>query len=279
MGGQGGGVLTGWIEDLARAQRLCRAGDLGRGRVAAHRGHDLLRRDVPRARTARPVFSLMPAAGDVDIMIAAEMMEAGRAIIRGFVTPDRTTLIASTHRVLAVSEKIGAGRRHRRIGRGRWPPPKSPRAAVMAADFDALAVEAGSVISASLFGALAASGALPFPREAFEAAIRAGGKGVEGSLRAFAAGLRGRRASAPARRRRVAKPRPRRQVRLAPPGCWPNGTALTAPRRRYARPGARHGRCPACARSSISRTSPMAPSILTGSTRVLPQDAPPAATC
>jgi indolepyruvate ferredoxin oxidoreductase, beta subunit len=47
--------------------------------------------------------------GDVDIMIAAEMMEAGRSIIRGFVTPDRTTLIASTHRALAVSEKMVPG--------------------------------------------------------------------------------------------------------------------------------------------------------------------------
>ena len=37
------------------------------------------------------------------------MMEAGRSIIRGFVTPDRTTLIASTHRALAVSEKMVPG--------------------------------------------------------------------------------------------------------------------------------------------------------------------------
>ena len=45
---------------------------------------------------------------------------------------------------------------------------------VIAADFDALAIAQGSVISASLFGALAGSGALPFPREAFEAAIQGG---------------------------------------------------------------------------------------------------------
>jgi indolepyruvate ferredoxin oxidoreductase beta subunit len=56
------------------------------------------------------------------------------------------------------------------------------------ADMDRLAVEQGSVISSSLFGALAGSGALPFPRAAFEEAIRAGGKGVEASLRGFAAG-------------------------------------------------------------------------------------------
>ena len=56
-----------------------------------------------------PVFALSPAAGDVDILIAAELMEAGRAVMRGFVTPDRTTLIASTHRTHAVSEKIVPG--------------------------------------------------------------------------------------------------------------------------------------------------------------------------
>jgi indolepyruvate ferredoxin oxidoreductase beta subunit len=59
---------------------------------------------------------------------------------------------------------------------------------VIAADFDRVAVGVGSVISASLFGALAASGALPFPVSAYEAAIKAGGKGAEASLRAFHAG-------------------------------------------------------------------------------------------
>ena len=111
MGGQGGGVLADWIVALAERQRLVRAGDLGARRRAAHRRHDLLRRDdrARRARAADPVLSLMPAPGDVDIVIAAELMEAGRAILRGLVTPDRTTLIASTHRSLAVVEKTAPG--------------------------------------------------------------------------------------------------------------------------------------------------------------------------
>ena len=53
-----------------------------------------------------PVLALMPVPGDVDIVIASELMEAGRAIQRGIVTPDRTTLIASTNRVYAMTEKI-----------------------------------------------------------------------------------------------------------------------------------------------------------------------------
>ena len=55
----------------------------------------------------------------------------------------------------------------------------------------------GSVISASMFGALAGSGALPFSREAFEATIRAGGKGIEPSIKAFGAAFeRARKQSA-----------------------------------------------------------------------------------
>ena len=53
-----------------------------------------------------PVLALMPVPGDVDVVIASELMEAGRAIQRGLVTPDRTTLIASTNRVFSMTEKI-----------------------------------------------------------------------------------------------------------------------------------------------------------------------------
>src|SRR3546814_10799482 len=47
----------------------------------------------------------MPVPGDVDIVVASELMEVGRAVLRGFVTEERTTLIGSTHRVYAISEK------------------------------------------------------------------------------------------------------------------------------------------------------------------------------
>ncbi|MES2145445.1 MAG: indolepyruvate oxidoreductase subunit beta family protein, partial [Pseudomonadota bacterium] len=186
VGGQGGGVLTGWIETLARANNYaCQATSVAG--VAQRTGATVYYVEMCPATDRQPVFNLMPAAGDVDIMITAEMMEAGRAIIRGFVTPDRTTLITSTHRALAVSEKMVPGDG---IASSAEVIAAAEIAArrVIAADFDAVAVAHGSVISATLFGALSASDALPFPREAFEAAIRAGGKGVEPSVRAFAAG-------------------------------------------------------------------------------------------
>src|SRR5260370_21408700 len=51
----------------------------------------------------------MPVPGEVDIVIGAELMEAGRAIQRGLVSPDRTTLIASAHRAYAVVEEAVPG--------------------------------------------------------------------------------------------------------------------------------------------------------------------------
>lgn len=185
VGGQGGGVLTGWIESLARHEGYsCQATSVAG--VAQRTGATIYYVEMAPAGDGVPVFSLAPANGDVDILIAAEMMEAGRAIMRGFVTPDRTTLIASSHRALAVSEKMVPGDGIADAG-------EVLAAAEIAADrlvcfdMEQLAVKNGSVISATLFGALAGSGALPFDRAAFEEAIKRGGKGVDASLRAFGA--------------------------------------------------------------------------------------------
>ena len=187
VGGQGGGVLTSWIEALARANGyVCQATSVAG--VAQRTGATVYYVEMSPASKRLPVFSLMPAAGDVDIMIAAEMMEAGRAIIRGFVTPDRTTLITSTHRALAVSEKTVPGDGIASSAEVMAAGEVAARRFI-AADFDAVALANGSVISATLFGALAASQTLPFSRAAFEAAIRAGGTGVDASLRAFSGGF------------------------------------------------------------------------------------------
>tara|TARA_R110002072_G_scaffold46593_1_gene129358 strand:- start:2343 stop:3878 length:1536 start_codon:yes stop_codon:yes gene_type:complete len=187
VGGQGGGVLTGWIETLARAQGFAVQATSVAG-VAQRTGATIYYVEMTQASDQQPVFALAPSAGDVDILVAAEMMEVGRAVMRGFVTPDRTTLIGSTHRALAVSEKSAPGDGIADADEVRAAAEIASQRLILA-DMDRLAVEQGSVISASLFGALAGSGALPFARAAFEDAIRAGGKGIEASLRAFAAGF------------------------------------------------------------------------------------------
>jgi indolepyruvate ferredoxin oxidoreductase beta subunit len=58
-------------------------------------------------------------------------------------------------------------------------------------DMQRAADDSGSIISSVLLGAIAASGALPFSREAFEETIRKTGKAVNANLRGFAAGYDG----------------------------------------------------------------------------------------
>ena len=184
MGGQGGGVLADWIVALAEEQGWVAQTTSVPG-VAQRTGATIYYLELMPARDGQtPVLSLMPTPGDVDVVMAAELMEAGRSVMRGLVTPDKTMLIASTHRSYAVGEKEKPG-----DGTG------NPVVVVDATDFaakktiafdmDSLAARNGSVISSCMFGALAASGALPFAKEAFHATIRAGGKGAEASLRAF----------------------------------------------------------------------------------------------
>jgi indolepyruvate ferredoxin oxidoreductase beta subunit len=188
MGGQGGGVLVDWIVALAESQGWIAQSTSVPG-VAQRTGATIYYVEMIETPPggAYPVLSLMPSPGDVDIVIGAELMEAGRAIQRGLVTPERTTLIASTHRAYAVQEKSAPGD-------GIADPTKIHDAARVAAkqfvafDMATLAEQTGSAISAVLFGALAGSAVLPFERAAYEATIRASGIGVAASLRAFAAG-------------------------------------------------------------------------------------------
>jgi indolepyruvate ferredoxin oxidoreductase, beta subunit len=186
LGGQGGGVLSDWIVELAESQGWHAQSTSVPG-VAQRTGATIYYVEMLPPKGGRaPILSLMPAQGEVDVVLASELMEAGRSILRGLVTPDRTTLIASTHRLYAVAEK-------EKPGDAIADPNTVVEAAGVAAkrtiafDMEALANKNNSHISACLFGTLAASGTLPFGRETFEAIIKAGGRGIEPSLNAFRA--------------------------------------------------------------------------------------------
>ncbi|MBN8813315.1 MULTISPECIES: indolepyruvate oxidoreductase subunit beta family protein [unclassified Sphingomonas] len=187
LGGQGGGVLADWIVQLGERGGHATQGTSVPG-VAQRTGATIYYIEmIPAGGAAPPVLALTPVPGDVDIVLASELMEAGRAILRGFVTK-RTELIGSTHRVYAIAEKSAMG--DGRAGAERIVAAAGERSKrFIGFDMDAVAERTGSVISSVLFGALAGSGALPFPRIAFEDAIRAGGKAVEANLRGFAAGF------------------------------------------------------------------------------------------
>jgi indolepyruvate ferredoxin oxidoreductase, beta subunit len=192
MGGEGGGVLADWIVDMAEnsgylAQTTSVPGVAQRTGATIYYV-ELFPQDAARESGKDPVMALMPVPGEVDVVIASELMEAGRAITRGLVTPDRTTLIASTNRVYSMAERIA-------MADGRVDAESLLKAGSAAArvfiphDFARLAEENRSVISATLLGALAGSGTLPFPRKQFEDAITRSGIAVESSLKAFSAGV------------------------------------------------------------------------------------------
>jgi indolepyruvate ferredoxin oxidoreductase beta subunit len=192
MGGEGGGVLADWIVDLAETGSYIAQTTSVPG-VAQRTGAtiyyvELFPRAQAEADRGQPVLALMPLPGDVDIVLASELMEAGRAVQRGLVTPDRTTLIASTHRIYAIAEKIAMadGRADVRnlVAHGEAAAKRFVRF-----DMAQVAEESGSVVSAVLFGALAGAGVLPFARSDFERTIERGGLGVKASLRAFATGF------------------------------------------------------------------------------------------
>ncbi|MCE4548169.1 MULTISPECIES: indolepyruvate oxidoreductase subunit beta family protein [unclassified Caballeronia] len=187
MGGEGGGVLADWIVDLGehngyRAQTTSVPGVAQRTGATIYYV-ELFPTEPGLARA--PVLALMPLPGDVDVVLASELMEAGRAVQRGLVTPERTTLISSTHRVYSISEKSA-------MGDGRVDSETLIAHASKAAkryirfDMAHAAQASASVISAVLFGALAGAGVLPFSRREFEETIERGGVGVKPSSRAFA---------------------------------------------------------------------------------------------
>ena len=191
MGGEGGGVLSDWIVDLAEDAHYYAQTTSVPG-VAQRTGATIYYLEIFPGLLAdiegkRPVLALMPVPGDVDVVIASELMEAGRAIERGLVTPDRTTLIASTHRTYSMRERTA-------MADGRSDPDafldasRDSAKVFVSADFAKIADQAGTLISAALFGGLAGTGVLPFSRAQFEDAIRRGGIGVDASLRAFAEG-------------------------------------------------------------------------------------------
>jgi indolepyruvate ferredoxin oxidoreductase, beta subunit len=192
LGGEGGGVMADWLMEAATASGYPAQATSIPG-VAQRTGATTYYLEIYPVRKQdldgkEPVLSLTPSPGNVDVMVASELIEAGRAMLNGFVSPQRTTLVASTHRIYATVEKM-------QMADGRFESDRVLEAAAQLAkrsvlfDMRKLAQENGTVINAVLFGAMAGSGVLPLAREACEQAIRGAGRGAEASLRGFAAGF------------------------------------------------------------------------------------------
>jgi indolepyruvate ferredoxin oxidoreductase beta subunit len=190
LGGEGGGVLAEWLYAAAVGAGL-QAQSTSVPGVAQRTGATTYYIEIQPApahagvSATRPVFSLNPVPGAIDLLVSSELLETVRQVGLGMASAERTRIISSTARALTVAEKMVPG--DGRVDGARLAATLQRHGlSVDLLDFGALAREAGTAISATLFGAVAASGVLPLPRAACEAAIRASGKGVDASLRGFA---------------------------------------------------------------------------------------------
>jgi indolepyruvate ferredoxin oxidoreductase, beta subunit len=188
LGGQGGGVLADWLIAIAGAEGYIAQSTSVPG-VAQRTGATVYYLEFfPRAAAERagrePVMALMPVPGDVDCVIASELAEAGRAIQRGLVTPERTTLISSSHRSYAIAEKsaMGSGITD---AKGLAELVRRSARRVVLFDMEETAERNRSVISSVLLGALCGAAVLPFRKRSFEEAIRHSGIAVDANLAAF----------------------------------------------------------------------------------------------
>lgn len=192
LGGEGGGVLTTWV---VRAAELCKFPTQSTSipGVAQRTGATTYYVEIYPASHEQldgklPVMALYPAPGNMDIVVTSELMEAGRMLENGMVTSDRTTLIASTHRVYSIIEKSA-------MGDGLFRGDKLDNAAQKLAkrailfDIATLAEKEGTVLNAIILGVIAGSGELPIPVESFAESIRESGVAVESNLKGFEIGL------------------------------------------------------------------------------------------
>ncbi len=201
LGGQGGGVLAEWLVDVAReAGYIAQATSIPG--VAQRTGATTYYVEIypePLATLGgrKPVLSLLPVPGGIDVLVASELLEAVRAVQNGMASAERTLIVTSTSRTLTTAEKMAQG--DGRFNTARLLAVTRAHARKLAAfDMDAAARASGTAVSAVMLGAIAGSGVLPIARERYVAAIRASGVGVEGSLAGFAQGWDAVAALAPA---------------------------------------------------------------------------------
>ena len=217
LGGEGGGVLSNWLVDAASEDRRTvqatsvpgvaqrtgattyyveigpRRGGGGDGTGAdGAPGGDAPPEGAPAGSvpgSGGRVMALLPTPGNVDLLVASELLEAGRAAQNGMITPERTTVISSTHRMFAIAEKSAMGDGRFNDERVRRAVRELSRRHVLT-DLGKVAERAGTVLSSVLLGAIAGSGALPISRERLRGAIERAGIAVEANQRGFDAGYR-----------------------------------------------------------------------------------------
>ncbi|MFM8863546.1 MAG: indolepyruvate oxidoreductase subunit beta family protein [Limnohabitans sp.] len=192
LGGEGGSVLADWLVAVARhcghpAQATSVPG------VAQRTGATTYYLEiVPEPSSAlggrRPVLGLNPLPGRLDALVSSELLETSRQIGLGMVSSDRTTVISHNGRTLTTAEKMVMGD-GRRDARQLMALVASHTRAHHVLDMATLTREAGTVVSAVMLGCIAASGLLPFAREAYTAVLAGESASARASRKGFELGF------------------------------------------------------------------------------------------
>lgn len=198
LGGEGGGVLTEWLVDIARHAGYAAQSTSIPG-VAQRTGATTYYIEVfpvPLTQLGgrRPVFSLSPVPGALDAIVSSELLETARQIGNGMSAPLRTLVISSSARIFTTAERMQPGD-GRADAQRLVDVVKAFSREHHVFDMNAIARDTGTVVSAVMLGAIAGSGLFPFPREAYEHVVRGGdtsapeklNKMAAASLRGFAA--------------------------------------------------------------------------------------------
>lgn len=193
LGGLGGGVLMDWLVLAARgagypAQSTSTPGVAQRTGATTY----YLEWFPLKAPPAEPVFALFPSSGDVDLMVALEPTEAGRALEKGHVT-ERTTVITATERMYSTDEKTASGDSTIHAA----PVLDALQAAsarLIALPLKRLAGRTPNQANAIMLGAIAGAGLLPAAEENYRQAVRDKGIAVEVNLAGFEIGIEAVRA-------------------------------------------------------------------------------------
>ena len=189
LGGQGGGVLVDWLVDAARKAGYHAQGSSTPG-VAQRTGATTYYFELfPEKNPEKtPIFTFFPGSDDLDLMVAMEPTEAGRAIERGFVTKF-TTVLSATDRVYSTAEKVSAG-----DGRINIVPVISAieKASKKLVQLDLSELSSGTSArgNAIVLGAIIGSGILPLTADECRDSIKSKNVAVESNLAGFDIGLK-----------------------------------------------------------------------------------------
>ena len=192
LGGEGGGVLTSWVvaaaESLGYPVQSTSIPGVAQRTGATTYYIEIYPAHHDRLAGRSPTMALYATPGNMDAVVTSEMMEAGRALELGWVTPNRTTLISSSHRVYSILEKSAMGDGRVEVSDLVKTANHLAKRAILI-DMERLAEANGSAINAVILGVMAGSGEMPLPAQAFETAIEKTGVAVSANLRGFKAGL------------------------------------------------------------------------------------------